>query len=611
MPFEVTFEDIQKYDWKNVAGSLEERDREHDRVSTRFFQKAAALREENDQVGERVFQFLAAVTSLMPRFQSREDPFGPQLIDGTRRSAALEDFSTTDAVTLAALVSETNDPELKARFADVSAALKFDHIIVRQASESYLEKAKQRESCDRWPLFIDDLERAAQLAWKLGRQKQPFVDAMEHTERLVSRFSPTDTGLCCARLLQLLQEFGQGDALAYAQLCEALAERAETNQNPLFARTYWELAADWYVRVSRDADAQRTGIRGAETHVLDAEAALQRTPPSYMVSAHHLTLAVEALRRRNAPRDRVEELHRLLLERQKRTKDEMGSHSHEMDIGPLRERARNLVSDHDLQTAIIRLTTAVSPLDLKEHRSSVEQLAKDFPFSHLFSASTVDREGRVTAHRPGMLTTDPKQYEAALWAEMVHHATTIDWPFRVQSFIEPCRWTIWREHHPRIRDLRFLISNHPFVPPGHEHSFARGFHAGFEDDWHAVAHFLVPQVEPAVRYVLDNRGVITSKLDSQLVQQVRSLEKLLLLPETIEVFGDDHVFELRSILTEEFGSNLRNRLAHGLLTDGDCYQPAVVHLWWLLIRLCVISLPPQNVPDQNRAENPSEASGEI
>ena len=212
--------------------------------------------------------------------------------------------------------------------------------------------------------------------------------------------------------------------------------------------------------------------------------------------------------------------------------------------------------------------------------------------------------GGVVGNKPSMFTSDRAQYEAAAWAEMIHYATIINWPFRVQTFIGPCRLQIWREHQPRIRDLRFLVANHPFVPPGHEHSFARGFHAGFEGDWHAVAYFLAPQVENSIRYVLENRGVTTSKLDDKLIQEVRSLDKLLLMPETTEAFGEEDVFELRGILTEEFGSNLRNRIAHGLTTDGDCYAPATEHLWWLLLRRCVIPILPRQAADDSTASEP-------
>lgn len=591
--FNVTFDEVQGYDWQSVPAPLEERDRKHDRASAHFFPKAAALREAGDELGERVFRFLGAVTSLFPSFESKETPFRPQIIDGTRRSAALEDFTQVDGAVLAQLAAVTTDAEMKARFADVAAVLKFDHALVREATYAYLATARLRENCEKWPNFIRDVERAAQLAWKLGRKQQPFLDAMQYVEELVAKFSPHDAGLCCSRLMELMQEFGHGDAATHAKISETLAERAEGNNNPLFARSYWELAAEWYRRNEQKAESQRCAIRAAETHVLDGEGATGRPPSSYMASAGHLTQAVGALRRANAPKERVEEVHRLLLERQKHVHEEMGTFGSQVEIGPLQEQAKKLVEGCAFRDAIFRLTTGVSPIDVKAHRERTEKNAKENPLSAIISASMVDREGRVVGHKPSMFTSDRAQYEAALWAEMMHDATMIDWPFRLQTFIGPCRLQIWREHQPRIRDLRFLVADHPFVPPGHEHSFARGFHAGFEGDWHAVAYFLAPQVENSIRYVLENRGVITSKLDDKLIQEVRSLDKLLLMPETTEAFGEEHVFELRGILTEEFGSNLRNRIAHGLATDGDCYGPATEHLWWLLLRLCVIPVLPK------------------
>lgn len=604
--FGVTFEEVQRYDWQSVTPPLDSRGRKYQRASNSFFPKATALREAGDELGERVFRFLAAVTSLAPNFGSKDIPFRPEWIDGTRRSAALEDFTDEDRAVLTQLTPVTNDPEIKARFADVAAALKFDHALVREAVYAYVATARVRETCDEWPRFISDLERAAQLAWKLGSKSQPYTDVMVYTEELVAKFSSADVGLCSARLMELMQEFGHGDAEKYATIAETLAQRTET-KDAHFARSYWKLASDWHRRAKKDTDAKRCAIRAAETHVLEADAALQRKQPSYMASASNLATAVEALRRAEAPKERIEEVHRLLLERGKRTKDEMGSFSHEMNIGDLRERVVKRIEGCDFREAVRRLALDAFPLDPKKHRVDVEKLAQDHPISFLFSSSVVDREGRVKAHRPSLLTTDPVQREAALWAEMVHQATTIHWPFRVSAFIGPCRLQIWRDHHPRVRDLHFLVANHPFVPPGHEHSFARGFHAGFEGDWHAAAYFLVPQVENCIRYVLDNLGIITSKLDNKLIQEVRMLDKLMLMPETVEAFGEGHVFELRGILTEEFGSNLRNLLAHGLVTDGECYAPATEHLWWLLLRLCVIPILPRKKANASDDEKPNES----
>jgi len=59
------------------------------------------------------------------------------------------------------------------------------------------------------------------------------------------------------------------------------------------------------------------------------------------------------------------------------------------------------------------------------------------------------------------------------------------------------------------------------------------------------------------------------------------------MPELEEIFGPDIAFDLREILIERFGDNMRNEFAHGLMPEGAFYQPTADYLWWLVLHLCV------------------------
>jgi hypothetical protein len=52
-----------------------------------------------------------------------------------------------------------------------------------------------------------------------------------------------------------------------------------------------------------------------------------------------------------------------------------------------------------------------------------------------------------------------------------------------------------------------------------------------------------------------------------------------------EVIGENSVFDLRGLLVERTGSNLRNAIAHGLLPSGAFFAPLVCYLWWLTLHL--------------------------
>jgi hypothetical protein len=83
---------------------------------------------------------------------------------------------------------------------------------------------------------------------------------------------------------------------------------------------------------------------------------------------------------------------------------------------------------------------------------------------------------------------------------------------------------------------------------------------------------------------LQQLGAITSGMRDG-IQAEKQLKDLMEMPEFLKFFGPDILFDLRGILIERFGHNLRNEFAHGLLPEGGFYRPASVYLWWLAIHL--------------------------
>jgi hypothetical protein len=86
--------------------------------------------------------------------------------------------------------------------------------------------------------------------------------------------------------------------------------------------------------------------------------------------------------------------------------------------------------------------------------------------------------------------------------------------------------------------------------------------------------------------VFQQAGAVTSTLDSDGTQKEKDINVLLWMPEMEKIFGPGIAFDLRGILIERFGHNMRNDLAHALMSEGSFYQPAAVYLWWLALHLC-------------------------
>ena len=127
------------------------------------------------------------------------------------------------------------------------------------------------------------------------------------------------------------------------------------------------------------------------------------------------------------------------------------------------------------------------------------------------------------------------------------------------------------------------------MPPGRERIFSQGLYAGFGQDFLTAVHLLVPQIENSLRHLMKTRDIITTKLDHSGIQRQIDLNELVVDPRLSGIVSEDILFQLRCVLTDNRGPNLRNQLAHGMLDDGAFFSVDGVYVWWLILVLCIFS----------------------
>ena len=294
-----------------------------------------------------------------------------------------------------------------------------------------------------------------------------------------------------------------------------------------------------------------------------------------------------------------EELHGRLLEYQVRTRDEMVAFSQDMDLSKFADQAREQVKSKPLGEALLAMISGCTSPNKAHLREQVKEMSKDGIWM-LMERSVVDERGRVVARKPSFFSDDPEEVERATRAEMLSQANQYRQTYAV-AFIHPAWRQINLDHDVRIRDLLPVVLNNPFVPGGHEDTYARGLLAGFKGDFLTATHLLIPQLENAIRHVLSRSGVIVSKLDTFGIQEEKDLGALLYEPKLEELLGEDLVFDLQGLLVERFGVNLRNRMAHGLMEDDEFASPTVLYLWWLVLRICMIYVLVNRNPKRDEA----------
>jgi len=484
----MTADDLRACGWKAVVDQAKKKDCFI--YSHLFFAKAREAEEANDQKGANALKLFGDVTSMALKSEKTNEPFRPQMTTTNGRSAIPSDISDEDLASLAALVPDIEDVELKCRIADLLWVRKRDHKMAELAIDCYLTSAKQHEHPKNWLDTFHRIERTFRLAVQLGKNAGHLEKVTAHIETVLATYNGEDPLYLSNRLLGLLAERRLGDPNRNALLAEKLAQRAETEGDWPRAQTHWQRKAEWD-EINRDTEGRkRSQIRAAEAYVKLAEASIS-SMGGYLAATSHLEKGVEAYRRIGDNKERIDELHKLLLSYQEKSLKEMATYSTPVDIEKEVEAARALVRGKSFIDSLLQLSIILNPTRKENLRKEVEDSAKNFPLMYLITGVKVNEAGKVVGKKPGLLADNKGEYETAIEAHMFSEATS-NQSFYAQSLVEPIRQQINAEHSYDINDFMPIVMNNPLIPQGREVIYAQGLMSGLEGDFMQAMHLLIP-----------------------------------------------------------------------------------------------------------------------
>ncbi|GKT14978.1 DUF4209 domain-containing protein [Acidovorax sp. SUPP2522] len=554
-----------------------------------------AMDEGNAERG-KVLWLLADACSMMLSPSSQNEPFKPFMVMGGQRSVIPDDLSDTDIGFFADVVDAIDDIWLKARLADLVWLKKTprDASFALKAIDAYRSMPLDAETWihggrDCWP-------RAINLVRMLKAGAGDRLAKMEASIIVAFNAATEADGFLRIWLADLLKSGGLGRThrADLAKKLEALGREFDRQGDLHRAREYFSAAAEWYGVVPDVAKAAEMTASVAEGWVKEAIAQASSSSPSHMVAASFYENAIQTYRaipkkERAAHRvdERIAELRTHLNDSGQRSLGEMGViRTPGVDITELVENARKSVAGKPLQEALLSFANIHQGENVENLRKRVVGRMRDFPLQFLSSATVMSPDGRVIAKRPAMgwgseLTASD---EIAIRAEMVRDYGMLV-GIVVQGHIWPAHEVLLLEHRLREADFIDLARHSPILPKDRVGLFGKALFAGYERDFVTALHILIPQIEHMVRVHLKQAGAKTTNLDKDGIQNENGMSTLMDLPEVEQVFGKDLAFELRSLFCDAFGPNLRNELAHGLLSESACRSPFAIYAWWLTLRL--------------------------
>ncbi|GAB4326070.1 MAG: hypothetical protein Kow0074_20230 [Candidatus Zixiibacteriota bacterium] len=580
---ELTAADVEAVDWKQALDSIDDPDEFRCQHALEQLEKGAA--KAGDKAAEKLWRVLASLMSMALKPDDLADPFRSQLQMKNRRTAQLDDFSTDILEVLGPIAETASNPSVAARIGDCLWCRKRDHRMAELAIDKYLEatyrwKAKGKFSRG-WATAI----RAARIALQLGRNAAVFTSTMGKIDALLQACEGDDASRMALDLLNFIHEIRWGeDPNVYASTAGRFAE-LEARRNRLdFARSFWEVQCKFLAR-AKGSNQVINSVRKKIAESFEKQGAIG----SHLQRAHWLRKAIAAWRAVPNSGEKVSGLLQQLKEEQRLAIDEMRVISTEFDASAFHEAGRKCVEGKEPLDALLCLGMRIRPMTRKQAKDEIQELMKSSPLPMIVGHSTQVPEGNVAATIPGY-SFDGDNSEWELAHTILRYAERQK--LYGMSLIEAARLSLLDMLGNDRSVWHALLQHNPFIPDGREDAFTRGLIAGLQGDFPLCAHILVPQLENAIRNVVERQGGRVTEIprEGPKVQREVGLHKLLcdqkISAKTIEIFGDDLVMEMRALLVEGVGPNLRNRVCHGLSDWHGLDCPEARYLWWLVIHLC-------------------------
>lgn len=377
------------------------------------------------------------------------------------------------------------------------------------------------------------------------------------------------------------------------ELADQLSAQARFRE----ARELLEVAAGWFLskgQVKRHAQAQASI---AQAWCDEARKVLAEPSPSAIAAGDCLEKAIQVYRtvgRKYRPAlgidERLVALQRERLELGERSLAELRMVPiTPTDISALVRDSVSRVTGRDEIMALHGLATLWQGPCVESAEQETRETMRRSPYAQLLHrGTTMAADGRVISKVGGR---SPEEDEArALQVQMLQH-------FRIavglvaQGAILPALAHMAVEHPMNLDSFVTLTQNSHLVPPDHARRIGRALYFGYTRDFETALQYLAPEMESIVRYHLKHSGAVTINTATDGVQTELGLSRLVRMPQMETVFGKDLSFEINALFCDQDGFNLRNDVAHGLISDDIGCTAESVYAWWLVFRLVFRSSP--------------------
>lgn len=184
-----------------------------------------------------------------------------------------------------------------------------------------------------------------------------------------------------------------------------------------------------------------------------------------------------------------------------------------------------------------------------------EELRKKYPFVFMFPQVALDNHGRATSYIGNV--------DADMDGNLIYHISQrlrLDAVFLFATIEEGKKRGLFTS-----QNILTFLEKSTSISTDRLSIITRGLDAYFQEDYLLFIHILIPQIEAAIRNIIESNGIPIRKPSRNGNSfQLRILDEMFRDEEIQKCLTSDFANYLRILLTDNRGWNLRNDICHGI-----------------------------------------------
>lgn len=537
---------------------------------------------------KEIFDLLKNISSLGTKIHDDRIEFHPMFVmaDG-RRTFSVDDISEEEYSKLSELQLDKIPLILRALIADILWVNKKKFDSAQVAATAYWELFTLWYKDDDNVGTIDMLRRAVCISAQT-KQTTLYDEIQEWFIEFVEKNAANNDGFFAIRVMELFFEQKNFDVSIFLPVLDNMI--ACSNDNVAKVEQAYELKTECLFKLKRKDEAVKNNILLANYYLEFAERIFQNDIQGALRCVNYYQKGI-MLYRNNGEPQKAESAHKRLVEIQKEIPKIMVPFSIELDIRGVVENIKINMEGLTFEESLIRLTQMFVFEKQEDIKKRVIEEFKGHPLSHMFGKSIINDQGQTVLALPPLDIQNPEKDSYLM--ELHMHQNALEKQKVAGDILMKNALALIRDAYVVDNSmLDFLVKGNPIIPEGRERIFQSALRMFLNGEFYESMHILAPQVENLFRNIAKEVGGLTVTLENDGSSMEKVLSSILSLPELLDCYDNDILFTFRGLLNEQAGANIRNEVAHGIISEYACSTGVCLYFGVAVIKLLSFTSAP-------------------